>query len=130
MLLELLFVVATVTRTDFTPGCLCTPFDADFDGYRYNERIPHCGRNVSKHTEKLVAGFYDIDLKDRKKYEFDHLIPLSLGGSNNACNIWPQPIFEAREKDKLELKLYYMMKKGLISQKSAILYLFSWRYSK
>lgn len=39
------------------------------------------------------------------EYEFDHLIPLGLGGSETKENMWPQAMHPApgsREKDKVE----------------------------
>ncbi len=39
-------------------------------------------------------------------YEEDHLIPLELGGApQDPRNLWPQPIMQARLKDKVELAL-------------------------
>src|SRR5207245_2486484 len=38
--------------------------------------------------------------------EFDHLIPLELGGANGVANIWPEPLAEARIKDRLENELH------------------------
>lgn len=35
-------------------------------------------------------------------YEIDHLISLEIGGADNTENLWPQPIAQARMKDKLE----------------------------
>jgi hypothetical protein len=38
--------------------------------------------------------------------EYDHLIPLELGGGNGVTAIWPQPIAEAHIKDRLENELH------------------------
>ena len=39
-------------------------------------------------------------------YEEDHYVPLDLGGNpDSPSNLWPQPIREARMKDKLESTL-------------------------
>jgi hypothetical protein len=43
------------------------------------------------------------------EYELDHLVPLCLGGSNDAANLWPQayePRPGAREKDRVERYLH------------------------
>lgn len=112
--------------TDITPGCVCTTFDADFDGFRYPEQVAHCHRNVTRKTIDFVANVYHIKHEDYKKYEFDHLVPLAVGGSNNACNIWPQPLLEARIKDVTEFKIYTLLKKGKITQHDAIAAMLPW----
>jgi hypothetical protein len=123
----LLFVTPiSVERTDITPGCLCTENDPDFDGFRYKEQIAHCQRHVTNRTLKLVRKSYRIDPKDDSKFEYDHLIPLSLGGSNSACNIWPEPLADAHQKDILEFKMYQLLKNGKITQKDAISQLLAW----
>jgi hypothetical protein len=39
-------------------------------------------------------------------YEEDHFIPLELGGHpTDPRNLWPQPIEQAKRKDRLELSL-------------------------
>ena len=38
-------------------------------------------------------------------YELDHLVPLCLGGSNAAANLWPQPSPDYHVKDELEFAL-------------------------
>jgi hypothetical protein len=46
------------------------------------------------------------------QYEIDHLIPLELGGSNDAKNLWPQSYRQAwgaHIKDELENKLHKMV---------------------
>jgi len=112
--------------TDITPGCVCTEFDKDFDGFRYPAHIAHCRRNVTKKTRDFVANSYHINSRDYNKYEFDHLIPLAIGGSNNACNIWPQPLSEAHVKDEVEVKVYLLLKKGKITQRDAIAEMLPW----
>jgi len=37
--------------------------------------------------------------------EYDHLISLELGGSNDLTNLWPEPIADAHVKDGLEAHL-------------------------
>jgi hypothetical protein len=38
----------------------------------------------------------------RSEWEIDHLIPLCLGGADEAANLWPQNQATYREKDRLE----------------------------
>ncbi len=57
-----------------------------------------------------------------KACTLDHLIPVALGGSNVAANIWPQPTgghWNARRKDRLEKRLHKMVCFGEISLKRA-----------
>jgi len=53
-------------------------------------------------------------------YEIDHLIPLCLGGSDDPCNLWPQPrrsleeTWNAEAKDRLERLICNMVCDGQI----------------
>ena len=109
-----------------TPGSLCTDDDDNFDGYRYHEQIAHCKRNVPKSVKLKIAKKYGIKEEDFSDYEFDHLIPLSVGGSDDITNIWPQPLDEAKEKDKVEQSAYLQLSKGDITQKQAIQMMWDW----
>jgi hypothetical protein len=111
-----------------TPGHLCTANDVDFLGRRYPEQIPLCTRNILPETKVAVLHQYNIPLADRDKYKIDHLIPLVLGGSNSIDNIWPQPIAEAKEKDKFVMDLYLRLKAGYITQQEAIQEIENWFY--
>jgi hypothetical protein len=80
-------VLATDTATICTPG--------------YTRTV----RNVS------IAEKQAVDAEYRHTYikgaqEYDHLIPLELGGSNDIKNLWPQPIEQAHVKDRLENALH------------------------
>ena len=46
--------------------------------------------------------------------EIDHLIPLTVGGSNDLANLWPQPygVPGAHQKDVLENKLHAQVCSG------------------
>ncbi len=78
-------------------------------------------RNVPPELRKTVFDEYHIPAATRNgtDYEVDHFIPLCLGGSNDEKNLWPQtrdPKVEwnAEEKDKLENKLFQLVKAGVI----------------
>jgi hypothetical protein len=96
-----------------TPGChphgrlpdpTCTP-GAVADG----DIAVVCGtrtasrRHVSAATRRAVLAAYGRPSGD---FELDHLIPLELGGSNEAANLWPQPAPDFRAKDRLENLLH------------------------
>ena len=115
---------------DYTPGSLCTAKDEYFDEYRYDEHIAHCARHVTKDMKLEIADHYGIDEADFSDYEFDHWYPLAIGGSTDIENIFPQPIDEAKVKDKLEEDLYKEMSSGDITQKEAVDRIDQWAESK
>ena len=118
--------IGTIYAPAATPGCFCTTTSKDFAGLRYDPPVPYCKRHVTMHEKNEIALLYNIKPQQYRLYEFDHLIPLSIGGSNNPCNIWPQPIRQAKIKDKLELELYYAVKAGKITRKRAVKIISSW----
>ena len=75
----------------FTPGRLCAENDPDFKEFRYPEHIPYCRRNVTERMKQEVAAHYGIPRGEWPNYEFDHLIPLGIGGDSHIDNLWPQP---------------------------------------
>ncbi len=52
-----------------------------------------------------VFAAYNIPPATRYSYECDHDIPVALGGSTVAKNLWPQPLAEAHKKDRLEVEM-------------------------
>ena len=49
------------------------------------------------------------------QYEYDHLVPLELGGaSNDPRNLWPEPGASPNPKDELEDRLHSMVCSGEI----------------
>ena len=109
-----------------TPGVLCTPQDKDFAEYRYPERIPYCRRNFGTDEKKTVAAWYGVPWEEHSKYQFDHLLSLCLGGSNNLHNLWPMPVADAEAKAKLEFQLCERLKSGSITQAQAVREELSW----
>lgn len=77
-------------------------------------------RNVNEHVKKLVCEAYNVvDKCPGPEFEIDHLIPLEVGGSNDPKNLWPQPIEQAREKDKVERHLHELVCQGKMSLDNA-----------
>ena len=62
---------------------------------------PATVRNITSGEKQKVAAAYHYT-GPSSGVEYDHLISLELGGSNDATNLWPEPIAEAHIKDRLE----------------------------
>jgi hypothetical protein len=118
---------ATQPNPTLTPGELCTPNNPDFAGYRYAANIAYCKRNVSLAEKQQIAKAYgDIPESEWPNYEFDHLIPLNAGGDSSIANLWPQPIAEAKEKDKLEQEIFNGLSRGSLTQSQAVQMVWDW----
>lgn len=111
---------------DRPQGVLCTRSDKDFDEQRYPEHIAHCRRDVPVSLRNAVARRYNVPESDFHLYEFDHFIPLDIGGANHIDNLWPQPLAQAASKDRLELQLYEAMMAGTIKQSDAVAKIRAW----
>jgi hypothetical protein len=103
-----------------TPGDMCDEQDPDFHEYRYQERIPYCKRRVSPAFKKQIYQAYNIPAECRKKYTVDHLIPLSIGGSNDRTNLWPEHVLLKEERPLFEEEIYQELRDGIITQAQAI----------
>jgi hypothetical protein len=63
---------------------------------------------------------YGLPPGDHPDYEIDHLVPLCLGGGDDASNLWPQPRrsiepkWNAEAKDRLERELCRLVCDGLL----------------
>ena len=112
----------------YTPGNLCNPRDTNFKEYRYPEHVAYCQRNVSKEMKQQVAKDYgDIPESQWPKYEFDHLIPLGIGGNSSIDNLWPQPRgTENDSKNRLENDLCNQLAAGAIKQVEAVRQIYAW----
>jgi hypothetical protein len=73
-------------------------------------------RDVTQATKRQVFqeyGLANLSDAERAAFEVDHLIPLSLDGSNDLKNLWPQSYrtqpLNAHRKDMLELVLHVMV---------------------
>jgi protein tyrosine/serine phosphatase len=119
-----------IPNWSMTPGVLCTASDPNFSEYRYAEHVPYCNRNVTEAMKEQIAKAYgNIPKSDWSNYEFDHLLPLCIGGNSSIDNLWPQPhgtVGGSEDKDKLEDELYKEMAAGTITQKAAVQQIYDW----
>lgn len=91
--------------------------------------MAYCQRNIGAAEKDQVAKWYGIPKSDYSKYEFDHFIPLNCGGSNDPRNLWPQPLAEAHDKDKVEDQVYYGLKSGKMTQQQGVDLIRAWKPS-
>jgi len=118
---------STSPNPDLTPGLLCSPQDPNFQGYDYPEQIARCTRNVGYQEKAQIAASYgNIPESTWSNYEFDHLLPLCAGGSDDIRNLWPQPIDEAKQKDVLENRICSEMRAGTLTQAAAVQQVYDW----
>lgn len=86
-----------------TPGAVLHVTAADVCVVGYSKTV----RNVPIALKRRVYREYGIPYV-KGRYEVDHLIPLSIGGSNSIRNLWVEPydgVWNAHVKDDLELAL-------------------------
>ena len=96
----------------------CTHKDKYFMEVRYEEKVPYCKRAVSRSMRTVVYNRYNIPKNDRIFYTIDHIIPLSLGGSNDISNLWPQ--HQTINTSLLEGEVYRKVARGEIKIYEAI----------
>ena len=89
---------------DAAPAAICVP------GYTKGVR------SVSAKLKKQIYSAYGMTYPPPTgTYELDHLVPLALGGSNDAVNLFPEAASPApgfKEKDVVEVYLYQEMCAG------------------
>ncbi len=105
---------------EVTVGDFCDPSDQDFIGYRYEEKIPFCERNVSRHRKDQAYRAYGISENCRREYTVDHFVPLSMGGSNAIENLWPEHKNVKATRQNLEQELYEKLARGEMSQAAVV----------
>ncbi|MEO7038852.1 MAG: HNH endonuclease [Gemmatimonadaceae bacterium] len=80
----------------------------------YSKRV----RNVPSDVKRQAYALYGIRNHEPGEYEVDHLISLSLGGSNSIRNLWPESFrtspWNAYVKDALENELHRRVCAGTI----------------
>ena len=102
-----------------TPGDTLDVTLADIQEHGYSARV----RNVPIAVKRQVYASYGIAHWVTGEYEVDHLIPLSLGGSNSTKNLWPESYltepWNAHTKDQLEYKLLQLVRSGQVDLHTA-----------
>ncbi len=85
-------------------------------GYTKTVRPPESVTEPEKRAS-LAAYGHPGPLHD---YEYDHLVPLELGGApNDPRNLWPEPGASPNPKDELEERLRSMVCDGELSLAAA-----------
>ena len=102
-----------------TPGDTLAVTLEDIRTPGYSSRV----RNVPIEVKRQVYASYGITRHAKGEYEVDHLIPLSIGGSNSVKNLWPQSYltqpWNAHVKDALEYRLLELVRAGKLDLKTA-----------
>lgn len=105
-----------------TPGSLCAKPNAK----RYPEGIAYCERRVASELKAEVMEKYDqllgyrVTAMRRQLFKIDHYIPLCMGGSNEAENLWPQHESVYSQTDPLEELVCTKMALGRLRQQEAV----------
>ncbi|SRR6266496_3613514 len=107
------------------PDPRCTPGSLDpaitreklcASGYTTRPYRPSPSRIAHfKYDEAYPA--YDVPRSVRS--ELDHLIPLELGGSNDATNLWPEVGSIPNGKDRVENRLHFLVCAGKLALRTA-----------
>jgi hypothetical protein len=110
---------AHLPDSDCTPGHVfpgITAKEVCISGYSRSVR------DVSQALKEYIYDTYNISSRAPGQYQVDHLVSLTLGGSNDIANLWPQPK-EPRpgynEKNKLTNELRRRICDGRISIQEA-----------
>ena len=114
---------------DILPDPACTPGAIDprvtqdninsticVPGYTKTVRPPVSVTEPQKLQSMKEYGFYDSP----SNYEFDHFIPLELGGApDDLKNLWPEPHSSSYDKDAVENYLHQQVCFGNMKLKTA-----------
>jgi hypothetical protein len=107
------------------PDPQCTPGDIFTNVTKAKICVPGYAkavRNVSVSLKNRVYAAYGIKHRTAGQYEVDHLVNLSIGGSNDISNLWPEaakPKPGFHEKDQVENYLHDQVCAGKISLQAA-----------
>jgi hypothetical protein len=124
-LLFLAPVILAQQQTPILPDPKLTPGDT-FEVTAQDVCVPGYAkkvRAVPAWLKRQAYAEYGITQYKTGDYEVDHLIPLSLGGSNSIRNLWPQSTktspWNSYVKDALERKLHKLLCAGQLDLKTA-----------
>ena len=106
-------------------GSLCYQSNSHFDGFRYDEQIAHCRRAVSSSQKDRVCR-RDGVMYRTSDFQVDHIISLSMGGSNKDDNLWCQ--HTSLNVTRQEYSTYIRLRNGEISQVDAIIYILGLKF--
>jgi hypothetical protein len=106
-------------RPDWSPGHICTKKDPDFERIRY-KYVPYCRRNVEMSTKLDIYKRYGVPRKSQENYTIDHIIPLSIGGSNHVENLWPEHKKLKACRQSFEIDLWLKVRDFRITQAQAV----------
>ena len=101
-----------------TPGDTLEVTRADLCGGRnkaLESRIP-------VRVKSQVFDLYGVRMDGSVAFNIDHLVPVSLGGTNALKNLWPQPLageWGYAQKNRLERQLQKLVCSGRLELKSA-----------
>ena len=79
-------------------------------------------RSIPISLKRKVFDLYGFRTENSIPHNIDHLIPVSLGGSNSIENLWPQPLsgeWSYNHKNKLERRLRKLVCKGELDLEKA-----------
>jgi hypothetical protein len=102
----------SLPKPNLTPGATVPVTTADV----CVAEQPDDARVIPVSVQRQVFEEYGIRDGGPRAYEVDHLITLSLGGSDDIRNLWPQsysaPVWNAHVKDALENRLHQLVCDG------------------
>lgn len=112
MILTLVLVVSlAVPDPILTPGDTRPLDTAQICAIRWGRDVRHVTQTMKV---KACQAYKAVECPG-PRWELDHLVSRELGGADTIKNLWPQPIREARLKDRLENRLHKMMCAGTLS---------------
>jgi len=82
--------------------------------FGYTRRVRPPERITEAEKQQSMAAYGDSRLASA--YEYDHLVPLELGGAtNDPRNLWPEPGRTPNPKDELERRLNRLVCQGRLT---------------